>query len=181
MGKIIVKSVAQVGRDMINDAEYFIYEDKIFDKIFEEEKGFKGKIKKVWYIITAPYYRIKCWLNETYWKIYYGFERMFKGYDSVDVFELFAKFTERYYNILVELKKTHYGHPMEMSEKEWEDIIDEMLYHLYYMIEDNVNDELSREAPDGWTPSGITVYKIMNKHKEEFFKLFSKYFFSLWD
>lgn len=108
---------------------------------------------------------------------------MFKGYDSVDVFETFAKFRERYTKILTEYRKWHCGIPMEFedSEEEWDNIIDEMLYHLHYMDEETVTDELEKGVPDDWSASYKTVDYVLNKHKDAFFELFSKYFYCLWD
>jgi enoyl-[acyl-carrier-protein] reductase (NADH) len=67
------------------------------------------------------------------------------------------------------------------SAEEWDNVIDEMLYHLHYMDEENVIKELEKDVPDEWNASHIVVHEIMNKHKEEFFILFSKYFYDLWD
>lgn len=126
-------------------------------------------------------WKTKFWLKDTYWTVRYGLQRMFKGYDSVDIFDTFSSFIKRYHKILTEIKKNHYTHPFEMSDEEWNNIIDEMIYHLYYMNEHNVNKELMEDKPEDWTPCYNTTYEIVNKHKDEFFNLFSKYFFDLWD
>lgn len=106
---------------------------------------------------------------------------MFKGYDYVDTFETFAKFIERYTKILTEYRKMHVGYVGTMTNEEWEAIIDEMLYHLKYMDEETVTEELERYVPDNWHASSKTVAEIMDKHKNAFFELFSKYFYHLWD
>lgn len=169
------KATATVGRDVI-EAEYYIFDHSSF----WEPKEMKW-FEKIWDVITTPYYKAKWWLKETYWEVRYGFERMFKGYDSVDTFETFAKFIERYTKILTEYRKTHIGYVWDMSEEEWDNIIDEMLYHLHYMDEETVAAELEKDVPDNWNVSAKTVSDILDKHKDEFFKLFSKYFYNLWD
>ena len=68
-----------------------------------------------------------------------------------------------------------------MTNEEWEAIVDEMLYHLHYMDERNVEEELERDVPKDWSPSQRNIDEIMDKHKDEFFKLFSEYFYNLWD
>ena len=173
-------ATAKVGRDTIENVEYIILEYSDWWKP-KEIKTFKDKLEKFWDIITTPYYKAKWKVKEAYWNCRYGFERMFKGYDSVDTFETFAKFIERYTKILTEYRKTHIGHVGTMTEEEWDDIIDEMLYHLKYMDEETVTEELEKDVPDDWTASAITVYEIMDKHKDAFFKLFSEYFYNLWD
>lgn len=135
----------------------------------------------VWDEITAYFHRLKHKVEDLYWKIRYGFERMFKGYDSVDTFDTFSKFIDRYQKILTEYKKTHWGYPGTMTEEEWENIIDEMLFHLYYMDEENIDKELDDGVPESWIPTLDTTNKIRESHKDKFFELFSKYFYSLWD
>lgn len=171
------KAVATVGKDEIK-AEYFTFKHSDW---WTPKK--MNVFEKIWDAITTPYYRIKNWLRDIYWKIRYGFQRMFKGYDSVDTFETFHKFIERYTKILTEYRKKHCGIPMEFenSEEEWDKVIDEMLYHLHYMDEQTVTEELEKDAPDDWTVSSKSVYEVMEKHKDAFFELFSKYFYDLWD
>lgn len=173
-------ATAQVGKDVIENAEYFISDFSVIDRE-ERDLAFKDKMYKVWKSITLPFWRTVHKVKDMCWEVRYGFERMFNGYDSVDCFETFAKFTERYSKILTEYKKYHMGYPCNMSEEEWDKIIDEMIYHLHYMSEDNVNEELCKDVPDSWIPSWNTADEIINKHKNEFFKLFSEHFYSLWD
>ena len=106
---------------------------------------------------------------------------MFKGYDNVDTFDIFSKFIDRYSKILSKFKENHCGYPAHLTEKEWEEILNEMLYHLYYMNEDNVEKELTREVPENWIPSGKTIGSITCAHKDRFFELFSEFFYDLWD
>lgn len=165
------KATVTVGKDTI-EAEYFVYERSL---------GLNEPKWTLWDRITIPFYRVKRWTKDTYWEIRYGFQRMFKGYDSVDTFETFAKFIERYTKILTEYRKKHVGYVWGMENEEWEAIIDEMLYHLHYMDEETVTKELEKDVPDDWSVSHKTVNHIMDKHKDAFFELFSKYFFELWD
>lgn len=169
------KATVTVGKDTI-EAEYHTFKHSNW---WTPKK--KNLFEKIWDVITTPYYKAKWWIKDTYWEIRYGFQRMFKGYDSVDTFETFAKFRERYIKILTDYRKYHVGYCLEMTEEEWDDIIDEMIYHLHYMDEETVTEELERDVPDDWSASMKTVSEVMNKHKDAFFELFSKYFFSLWD
>lgn len=173
--KEVHKATATVGRDTI-EAEYFVFKHSNFWEPKEE-----NFLEKIWDVITTPYYRIKWKIDRAYWNCRYGFERMFKGYDSVDVFDTFSKFIERYTKILTEYRKTHVGYVGTMTNEEWEAIIDEMLYHLKYMDEETVAEELENDVPDDWDVSLLTVNEVMDKHKDAFFKLFSEYFYNLWD
>lgn len=171
------KATVTVGKDTI-EAEYFTFKHSDW---WTPKK--KNLFEKIWDVITTPYWRAKRWIKDTYWEIRYGFQRMFRGYDYVDTFETFYKFIDRYTKILTEYKKNHCGIPMEFvdSAEEWDKVIDEMLYHLHYMDEETVTDELEKDVPDDWSASMKTVGEVMNKHKDAFFELFSKYFYDLWD
>ena len=169
------KATATVGKDTI-EAEYFTFKRSGW---WNPKK--QNVFEKIWDVMTTPYYKVKWWVREAYWEIRYGFQRMFKGYDSVDTFETFAKFIERYTKILTQYRKYHVGYCSEMTEEEWDNIIDEMIYHLRYMDEETVTKELERNVPDDWSASYRTVNYILDKHKDAFFELFSKYFYHLWD
>lgn len=175
----VYKANAQVGRDVIENVEYFIFDHSWFNP--KEIKTFKDKLENIWDAITTPFYRIKHKVRDVCWEIRYGFQRMFKGYDVVDTFETFSKFINRYTKILTDYRNKHWGYPGTMTEEEWDEIVDEMLYHLKYMDEEVVTSELENGVPDEWSASGIIVYEIMDKHKDAFFELFSKYFYYLWD
>lgn len=148
---------------------------------FEHDLSSFKKSFNLWDKITMPFYRIRRVVRDVYWEIRYGFQRMFKGYDYVDTFETYAKFIERYYKILTDYRKNHHGYPFNLTEEKWDNIIDDMLRHLYYMDEENVEKELKKDVPENWTVSSKTTSEVMEKHKNEFFKLFSEYFFNIWD
>lgn len=171
------KATAKVGRDVFEDIEYFVSERKIIKR----EKSTKEKIEDFLFDVTIPYYRARYIIKNIYWNIRYGFQRMFRGYDDIETFSISTSFIDRYYRILTMYKSGLYGCPLELSMEEWEDIINEMLYHLHYMDEDHIENELKNNVPKDWIPSYKVIGTIMNKHKDEFFKLFSKYFYNLWD
>ena len=112
------------------------------------------------------------------------------GYDEYATWETFDWFTNTIMDVLKTYRNGHIGYPVvSYDDKEKQDAanieydadLDEMIHHLYYMDENNVEEELSKGMPEDWVPSSLTVYEIMERHKDEFFKLFSKYFYNLWD
>ena len=124
-------------------AKYF----EINFKVAEEEKY---TLSDLWYDITLPFYKIKWKIRNIYWEIRYGFQRMFKYYDSVDTFGLCDKFIDRYHKILKAYKENLHGHPCHMTSEEWDEILDQLLFHLYYMDEDHVDEELQKDVPKNW-------------------------------
>ena len=166
-------ATAQVGKDTI-EAEYFTFDHSDWFGLNEPKWT-------LWDKITMPFWKARRWIVDTYWEIRYGFQRMFKGYDAVDTFETFAKFIERQSKILTEYRKYHVGYCGWMTEEEWDAVIDEMIYHIKYMDEMTVIEELERDVPENWSASYKTVGEILDNHKNKFFELFSKYFYHLWD
>ena len=91
---------------------------------------------------------------------------MFRGYDDRYVFNFDTEFISNIYKILKDFKKNTVGYPAYMnSADEWQDILESMITKLETI------QELQYEE-------GIT--EELEKVKNEFFVLFSKYFFSLW-
>lgn len=169
-----IKNV-EIDNEIIQVKYYeFNNEENLYDNLFDESFN-------LWDKITILFYRIKNKIRDTYWKIRYGFQRMFKDYDNADMLCTYDKFVERYTKILTEYRKTHIGYVCSMTNEEWETIIDEMIYHLHYMDEETVTKELEKDVSDDWSVSLDIVYQIMEKHKNEFFELFSQYFYSLWN
>ena len=172
----LYKNNVEIGGEVFEQIEYMDYTSDIncLRELFNEKVNF-------WDKITIPFARAKYVIKDFCWNIRYGFQRMFKEYDCVDTFEIYYKFAKRYHKILTEYKKNMYGYPACMTKEEWDNIVDEMITHLYYMDEDNVTKELENGMEDRWSPSLETTSKIMEVHKDKFFKLFSEYFYYLWD
>ena len=164
------EKIVKVGRDTIK-AKYSVIESDSWGEC----------ACTLWDKITLWFYSLKHSLRDVYWEVRYAFQRMFRGYDYIDTFEAFSRFIERYTKIITDLKNNHFGHPFSLSDDEWNNILDDMLYHLYYMDEDNVTKELEKDVPKKWRADLDTVGEVMNKHKDEFFKLFSEYFYNLWN
>ena len=158
--------------------------DKITAEYFESNFNYSSKPQKIsdilWGTITTPFYIARRKIKDIYWEVRYGFQRMFKGYDSIDVIETYQQFIDRYTKILTQFKESKMSHPGTLTKEEWDNIIDQMLYHLYYMDENNVDKELSKDVSDNLIPTLRISYEIMEKHKDEFFKLFSEWFYHLW-
>ena len=117
----------------------------------------------------------------TIWKrIKYAFQRMFRGYDDEQALYLNECFIENYIKILKRKKKSMLYPASCDSYEEWQNIIDSMIYHLEMMSEDSY-DLVKRDYED-YGSFRRKVYdsrKKMDKHKEDFFLLFSRYFFEM--
>ena len=156
----------------VEEKEFYTSEE--MKEIFAEKESFWDSIK---YFPWRLGFKIK----NLYYQVKYGFQRMFRGYDDTEVFNTDLTFIDRYLKILKDFSKNHHGYPPSITNEQWDDILDEMIKHLSLMTEDNVETELKKGMPDSFEPDYKTVSEIMDRHKDEFFKLFSKWFYNLWD
>ena len=98
------------------------------------------------------------------------------GYDEYAHWETFNWFIDTMKLILMSYRKNHCGFPMELDEETWDKTIDHMLELLDLMDECNPK-YVSEEYMLGCSKK----YKEMEEAKDEFFQLFAKYFYNLWD
>lgn len=107
-------------------------------------------------------------------------QSLFKGFANQDVYYFYKCFISRHLKLLKQFKKYHDSCPCDLTEEEWSDILDKLIYHLEMMDEEKVMEVLSTDMPEGYTPDLKSVSEVMKRHKKEFFELFSKYFYELW-
>ena len=103
------------------------------------------------------------------------------GYDQSAVWDTFDWFIDTMKSILPTFRSEHHGYPVvsfddrelqEQSEKEYDADIDRMIELLDDMDENNPKyEDMDYESQ----------YNKMYSSKDEFFKLFAKHFYSLWD
>ena len=156
------------------------YREYTAKPILTEQKSLKI-FEDIWDNITYPFYWCRNKFREARHNIRYGFQRMFRGYDDIETYSLDTQFISRYTKIIKTFKDNLHGVPHNLTEEEWNNILDKMLFHLYYMDEENIYKELYKDIPDNWLVSFDTTAAIMDHHKNEFFKLFSEHFYDLWD
>lgn len=114
--------------------------------------------------------------------IKYALQRAFRGYDDVQVWGLCDSFIDTYTKILKRLRQKSGSYPFQFKTiEDWHAVLDEMILHLEGMNEDSYDTE--KRIYEDWPDFHSKCYqnrKKMNEHKEEFFKLFNKYFYDLW-
>ena len=97
---------------------------------------------------------------------------MFRGYDDRYVFNFDTEFISNIHKILKDFKKNTVGYPAYMnSADEWQDIFESMITKLETIQELQYEEGITEE---------LEKYEELEKVKNEFFVLFSKYVFSLW-
>ena len=170
-------SIETITRNVIIDGTTFEVEYLNFN-VGDNPFGLKWTL---WDKITIPFYRLKSKIKDYYWQVRYAFQRMFKGYDVTETFEMFSNFIDRYRKILKDYKEHRWGYPGELTNEEWEAIIDKMIHCLDMMDEQYLEKFLLEDMPEKYVVSPMSTYEIMEHYKNEFFELFSEWFYNLWD
>jgi hypothetical protein len=107
------------------------------------------------------------------------------GYDEYATWETFDWFIDTMRDILTYYRNHHDGYPVapnfnellqEELDIEYDNDLDKMISLLNDMDENNPKYEAEEYQKDYGKH-----YEEMNAAKDEFFKLFSKYFYNLWD
>ena len=125
-------------------------------------KDFKNKIKGG---------GIKHFIRELRYELKFAWQRVWKGYDDTFWWSMDTVFIELYYHLFNDMVKSSMSHPHELTYMEWNNILKEMrdlLAGAHWEDKDyNTWDEID--------------FDKVKASKDEFFKVFSKYFYDLWD
>ena len=151
--------------------------------------------------------KLRHFLRELRWELKYAWDRAWIGYDDVDFFECFEMFRRRMIRILEDFIKHGHGllnlpqeseHYNELlkrfpkgyfDEESTELIYKTMIYHLQMMDEDyvekilygnNVYDD-NYEVGCRSIEDRKRIYSVMRQNKNAFMKLFSLFYYDLWD
>ena len=90
--------------------------------------------------------------------------------------------------MLVQLKDTQHGHPDKVTEKEWDDILDEMIWAFEQKCRDDWMEDYYNYEEDASEKFGVKLVSSdpqgLKAHQERMtygFKLFGKWYEALWD
>lgn len=142
-------------------------------------------------------YRIK----QLKWNLRYAWQRAWRGWDDVEVFNMDVSFIEKYKEILKYYRINHhclFNVPEEyrdifnkwhFNDVETNVIIDTMIFHLEMMNEDHVEKMLygKNVYDDDYDPKDYNIDKckhissIVDQNKNTFMELFNTFFWDLWD
>lgn len=147
--------------------------------------GLKGTLKHV------KGYSLKWKIKTIYWQLRYAWQRAWRGYDSVDVFELGFVFTRKMVFLLKDFKKNNNAlfpdldnpNRDSLTLEETNAVIDEMIFYFENCDEDFVYERLYGVDPyedvysrEKWK----AVREEYNRCWDEAMKLFSKWSMCLW-
>ena len=151
------------------------------------------------------FYRIINFIKRIPKEIKWFFQRGKRGWADIDVICMDYWFFRTVIPMLKKLKDTKHGYPVDMTEEEWDEKLNKMIRCFEEANEDtcSIKNEYDEEfgtfwdkvidnpktnnsieyleISDKWRKRNDEIYDYRNKMKNEAFKLFSEYFWSLWD
>ena len=151
--------------------------------------------------------RLRHFFRELRWELRYALRRAWIGYDDVDMFECFEMFRRRMIRILEDFinhgngllnlpnQSEHYDELLKRFPEgyfDWENtklIYQTMIFHLHMMDEDYVEKKLyGSNVYDEDYQIGCRniedrkrISSVMQQNKSAFMKLFSLFYYDLWD
>lgn len=149
----------------------------------------------------------KHFLRQLRWELRYAWRRAWLGYDDVDMFECFETFRVRMIKILEDFIKygssdfnlpkesEHYEELLKrftegyFEDEETKSIYETMIFHLHMMDKDYVEKKLFGKCvyDDNYSIGCRTeeerkrIANVVTQNKNAFMKLFSLFYFDLWD
>ena len=127
--------------------------------------------------ITLPFYRIRNTFRDAYYNLKYRCQRFIRGYADEDIWNLDLWFIEAMKKLLREFIKRNNGYPSDLTEEEWYEILTTMIKLLYEMDGDELCKRIyDRELYEIPNEAAREIIEKAENNKEEFFRLFSKYF-----
>ena len=144
------------------------------------------------------WYRVDQKIAFFFKKIKWMFQRAKYGYCDRDVWNLDYTIGNYLASTLNKLADTTHGHPTDVTEKEWGDILKNMSYNFYVgtnedfwedpyskllSYEKNFN-ELGKEQQElwrKWFEKQADTYKLMTEHRHKGFESLEQWYEHLWD
>ena len=116
--------------------------------------------------------------------IKYRFQRASRGWADCDTWNMDFWFMKVMRPMLQHLRDTHTSHPGNLTEEAWNVVLDRMIFLLNEMDENTCSQQnvfWKGKDKDRALEREMDICKYRNSCKDEFFRLFSKYFYDLWD
>ena len=108
--------------------------------------------------------------------------------DNYDTWSMDSTLSLLIHPMLVQLKATQHGHPANMTEQEWDEILDEMIWAFEQKCRDDWESDYYEYEDDNTERFGLKLVwedragaKAHQERMSNGFKLFGKYYENLWD
>ena len=149
----------------------------------EELHEYLNSKSTFWDRVTMPFQKLKARMVDKKKQRTFSRQRAKKGYSDLDAWEIRTWFVHRIVPMLREMSDKANSHPEEMEFEEWQALLRHMadLAEIMDTWEDGaIKMKLGIDENDNTSESLERIYKEKYKAKDEFFTLFSKWFYHLW-
>ena len=121
-------------------------------------------------------------IKNAYWKTRDKAQKIIRGYSDTDINELFQWFIDTMRPMIKQFRKITNSYPIEcLNWREWDKILKEMDNCLYMMDEQHVMDYYGYKYNNLTVEQNMKIHQEMEKNKDNFFNLFKKYFYEMWN
>lgn len=120
--------------------------------------------------VYRSFYKLKEALRHLKWRC----QRFSRGYADIDCWDIDEWFTKSILKILKQFKSNLHGHPFDMTEEEWEAVLQEMI-DCFELVDQS--DDIIYLEPAEQMKLNEKVIAAKNKGLD----LFKEHFFDLWD
>lgn len=141
---------------------------------------------------THPISNIKTFFRS----VKYSYQRITRGFSDYDVWELDSYLSLILSETFKHLSKTNHGHPYDLSEDEWDNLLLDMSEKAlqmspFYEFDNEYEDELLFDYEEGrikqdncfdaWKDREDEINKCMVQCKDEVMEFLKERFYDLWD
>lgn len=146
-----------------------------------EYLGLKGALRKS----RGASFRFR--IRDFYWQLRYAWQRAWRGYDSLDVFDIGGQFERRMPVLLRQFLQHNIGLfydvevEKQLTKEETDEVVKQMIYYFENCDEDVVTKRLIGEWPPKWDRETMLKVDAEVRHcRSMAMQMFSKWVDQLW-
>ena len=124
--------------------------------------------------------QLRFWLRDFKWELTYAWQRTWRGYDDVMVFNLDSRLEKTMVALLTDFKEHNNSQFGKLTEEETNRIIDRMIYCFKRCDESVVYKDFGINYEDHNTKDMIRVMSAVKAYKQEAYDLLAKWHDHLW-
>lgn len=120
------------------------------------------------YYILHPFQ----WIGHYWREIKFAWQRMMKGYSDRDTWDIDHWFLETMPNILEDFNKNRHGYPSDVSDEQWEKILNDMI--KYFKNADEETTDFINKYSEQWDKMITTKWIKWEKTEDGLYKFFNE-------
>lgn len=119
-------------------------------------------------VMTTIYHKPKWFIEDFYYDLKMKSQVLTRGYSDRNMWNYYHDMAELNVKILTKFKKEHVGYPSQLTEKQWDKVLDTIIDGFACIVE--LDDSYDNK-----------VHKKMVAKFNKGMELYTKWYFNLWD